>query len=527
MVYMRHPSPVRFRKKRFLAYSHVQDTVRIARWPVLWPLAVAAFLYLLLLTLGNVLLNDPDTHWQITLGQWIIAHHQVPHSDVLSYTVYGKPWISSEWLAEVLYAVAFNIGGWTAVVILTAAAIASAFGLLMRFLLERLALTPALLLTTGAFIVASPHFLARPHALAYPIMVTWVAGLVRALDQRRPPPFALLPVMTLWANLHGSFTLGLALLAPVALEALWNAPSQRMSVALRWGLFGILAVVAASVTPYGPEPILVTARVLGLGRALALIPEWQPQDFATLSRFELCLLLGVGAALYFRLTLPPVRLLVVLGLVYMALTHVRNGEVLGLLAPLFIAAPLAPQIKGCDGKQTGECNEHLLPSLALILVLFLVAVKVSYTSDYQPQAAVTPVRAVAALEASGAKHVLNSYIFGGYLIASGIKPFIDGRTELYGEKFVLSHDRAVKLHDVGAFFSLLKNYDIDATMLAPDTPAVGLLDCLKGWKRLYTDDVAVVHLKAAARNCGPERAVLCCNKPAKAKSESPLMDNLR
>ena len=495
-----HAAPVArpISEKRFLAYSHVQDTVRITRWPVLWPLAVAAFLYLILLTLGNVLLNDPDTHWHITLGQWIITHHQVPLSDVLSYTMNGKPWISSEWLAEVLYAKAFNLGGWSAVVILTAAAIASAFGLVTRFLLERLALTPALLLTTGAFMLASPHFLARPHALAYPIMVAWVAGLVRALDERRPPPFALLPLMTLWANLHGSFTLGLALLAPVVLEALWNAPSQRTSVALRWGLFGILAIVAASVTPYGPESILVTFRVLGLGRALALIPEWQPQDFATVTSFQLCLLLSIGVVLYLRLTLPPTRIVVVLGLLYMALSHVRNGEVLGLLAPLFIAAPLAPQIKGCDGRQTGECNEHLLPSLALILTLFLVTVDVSYTSDYQPQAAVTPARAVAALKASGAKHVLNSYIFGGYLIASGIKPFIDGRTELYGEKFVLSHDRAVKLRDLGAFFSLLKNYDIDATMLAPNTPAVGLLDRLKGWKRVYTDDVAVVHLKTGA-----------------------------
>ena len=482
-----------------MTYSHVQDAVRIAHWRVPWPLAVAALFYLLLLILGNGLLNDPDTHWQIALGRWIMAHHQVPHSDVFSYTMHGKPWISSEWLAQVLYANAFAIGGWSAVVVLAAAAIAGAFGLLTRFLFERLALTPVLVLAAAAFVLASPHFLARPHALALPVMVAWVAGLVRALDQRRLPSFALLPVMMLWANLHGSFTFGLALLAPIVLEALWNAPpSQRISVALRWGLFAMLAVIAASVTPYGPESILVTFRVLGLGRALALIPEWQPQDFATVTGFELCLLLGIGGALYLRLNLPPIRILVLLGLLCMALAHIRNGEVLGLLGPLFIAAPLASQIEGCDGRRTGEGNGHLLPSLALILALCLETVGVSYTSDYQPRAAVTPTRAVAALEASGAKHVLNSYVFGGYLIASGIKPFIDGRTELYGEKFVLSHDRAVKLQDVGAFFWLLKNYDIDATMLAPDAPAVGLLDRLKGWNRVYADNVAVVHVRTGA-----------------------------
>jgi hypothetical protein len=56
----------------------------------------------------------------------------------------------------------------------------------------------------------------------------------------------------------------------------------------------------------------------------------------------------------------------------------------------------------------------------------------------------------------------------------------------------------VKLQDVGAFFWLLKNYDIDATMLAPDAPAVGLLDRLKGWNRVYADNVAVVHVRTGA-----------------------------
>ncbi|MGD0025559.1 MAG: hypothetical protein ABSC37_13215 [Xanthobacteraceae bacterium] len=145
-----------------MTYSHVQDAVRIAHWRVPWPLAVAALFYLLLLILGNGLLNDPDTHWQIALGRWIMAHHQVPHSDVFSYTMHGKPWISSEWLAQVLYANAFAIGGWSAVVVLAAAAIAGAFGLLTRFLFERLALTPVLVLAAAAFVLASPHFLARP-----------------------------------------------------------------------------------------------------------------------------------------------------------------------------------------------------------------------------------------------------------------------------------------------------------------------------------------------------------------------------
>jgi hypothetical protein len=79
-----------------------------------------------------------------------------------------------------------------------------------------------------------------------------------------------------------------------------------------------------------------------------------------------------------------------------------------------------------------------------------------------------------------------------------VKPFIDGRTELYGEAFVLRHDRAVNLRDVGAFLRLLRDKDIDVTLLAPAAPANGLLDRLKGWQRVYADNIAVVHVRRAA-----------------------------
>jgi hypothetical protein len=94
--------------------------------------------------------------------------------------------------------------------------------------------------------------------------------------------------------------------------------------------------------------------------------------------------------------------------------------------------------------------------------------------------------------------VLNAYNFGGYLIASGVKTFDDGRTELYGEKFLLRLDRALELNNVGTLLRLLKQYHIDATLLAPKAPANSLLARLKGWKRIYADDVAVVYLKTGA-----------------------------
>ena len=70
----------------------------------LLPLWIGVGVYALFVLAGNRLLIDPDTMWQITVGQWIIDHRAVPTTDVYSFTMRGQPWISTQWLAQVLYA---------------------------------------------------------------------------------------------------------------------------------------------------------------------------------------------------------------------------------------------------------------------------------------------------------------------------------------------------------------------------------------------------------------------------------------
>ena len=85
--------------------------------------------------------------------------------------------------------------------------------------------------------------------------------------------------------------------------------------------------------------------LLGLGPALSLIGEWQPADFSHIAGAgDWRSSLGLGLALCRGFTLPPVRILILLGLMHLALSAERNGEILGLLAPLFLAAPLARQL---------------------------------------------------------------------------------------------------------------------------------------------------------------------------------------
>lgn len=460
------------------------------------PVGVAAGVFTLMLVVGASLLRDPDTYWHLVVGQWIVANGAFPHVDFLSHTFAGQPWIAKEWLSQVLYAGAYAAAGWAGIVALACAAIAAAFALLVRTLRERLALVPSLVLTTAALVLAAPHLVARPHALALPVMVAWFAGLVRALDEGREPSLMLLPLMLLWANLHGGFTLGLVFIAPIAAEAVWNASvAERKALALRWLRFAGLALLCASVTPYGPESILVTYRILSLGAALSSIGEWRPQDFTRVGAFEIVMLLGIAYALWHGVRLPPLRIAMVLGLLHLALSHVRNAELLGLLAPLFFAAPVARQLLPMEPVTVPAFSRAV--DGVLVAMLAGAALVTAYAQLFAPSAAITPDAAVREVKAIG-RPVLNDYDLGGYLIFAGVAPFIDGRTELYGEKFYMRYERAVSLQNLPDFLALLDEYRIGTTLLSPSTPAVALLDRLPQWERVYADAIAVVHRRRAA-----------------------------
>ena len=478
------------------------DSARSAFQAAILPFLVAGMAYLVVLSVGGKLLNDPDSYWHIVVGRWIVENATLPHADPFSFTMHGTPWIAKEWLSQILYAAAYNLAGWPGMAILAAGAAALALGLLARFLLDEIGPLPVIVLSAGAFMLATPHLLARPHVLAFPVMVAWVAGLVRAVDRGHAPSFWLLPLMVLWANLHGGFTFGLFMVGAIALDAIVEAePERRLRTAFVWLRFAVLAVIAGCITPYGWESMLVTRSVLGLGDALSIIGEWRPADFSQLGGLELALLVGIGFLLWRGFVLRPVRILILLGLVHMALSHERNAELLGLLAPLFLAAPIAQQFPSlAAGEPAG--SRRLISGLTAILVLTALApatFALAEIGKFAPAARITPAAAVDALKRSGAGPVLNSYDFGGYLVYAGVAPFIDGRTELYGGDFTASHHRAVTLSDLNGFVSLLEAHRIGATLLTPATPAVALLDRLPGWQRLYADDIAVVHIRAPAR----------------------------
>ncbi len=476
------------------------------------PLILGVLLFICLVNAdGMPLLGDPDSHWHIAVGNWMLAHRTVPDVDPFSFTFLGEPWIAKEWLSQLLLALAYDGLGWMGVVALGAAAVAASFALLLRLLLRDLKPLPALMFTIGAAVMMAPHILARPHVLAFPFMLVWVAGLVRAVEERRAPEPLLLLAMLFWANMHGGFTLGLMLAGAFALEALVGArdPAERRSLFFAWLKFGVASLLVACITPYGPESILVTGRIFGLGDVLNTIAEWKSPDFQKQPAQEIVLLVALYLALSRGLKLPLLRLLIVIGLLHLYLRHARNAELLATLAPLALAPLLARQFPvlardaqaaatGLAGRLGQLARPAGAAAIALgLAVMALFATVMLRTVDLQPPAAIMPQAALDWARQNGLlqRPMLNHYNFGGYLIGAGVPTFIDGRAELYGGDFIKRYNEAIGLRGETKLEDLLERHRIGWTFLTKDAPANRLLAHLPGWRQAFSDDQATIFVR--------------------------------
>src|SRR5262245_11626386 len=121
--------------------------------------------------LNRRFLVDPDTYWHIATGNWILAEHAFPRHDIFSHTAAGQPWVSLEWLAQIILAWTYDRSGWRGLVVLSGLVIALTFVLLYKLLSRKLHATVALGAAAIWLPFAPNQFLARPHLLTFPIIV--------------------------------------------------------------------------------------------------------------------------------------------------------------------------------------------------------------------------------------------------------------------------------------------------------------------------------------------------------------------
>jgi hypothetical protein len=223
------------------------------------------------------------------------------------------------------------------------------------------------------------------------------------------------------------------------------------------------------------------------------IGEWQASDFTSLSPFAIALLVTIGALALGRIRIAWPRLVILLAILWLALSHGRHQMLLGVTAPILLAASLA--------RPWPATEEPAKPLYALLaaagfaaLIIARLAVPVARGDD-----PISPVTALGHVPRFVRETpVLNDYAFGGYLIWNGVKPFVDSRADLYGDIF-LENYAALTSPDKDALAGVLAFYHARWTIFRSDQPVVKLMDSMPGWKRFYADKLAVVHVRQDMR----------------------------
>ena len=181
----------------------------LRRDPLRTAFIALALVYALLAGLKTV--ADYDLGWQLATGRYILEHHSIPSTDVLSSTARGNEWIYPPGSGILLYAIHHHLGGWSALSWLNALACLATIALLV-FSGGRLTALLALLAVPAISYRTEP----RSELFTTVLFAAFFGILWRHHRGDRARLWLLPLLMALWVNLHTGFAAGLALIAGYA-----------------------------------------------------------------------------------------------------------------------------------------------------------------------------------------------------------------------------------------------------------------------------------------------------------------------
>jgi tetratricopeptide (TPR) repeat protein len=231
-----------------------------------YPVVRSIFILLVLLSAlfaGLHTVADNDMGWHLATGRYVVQHHQIPRTDVLSFTSAGKPWAYPPFAGVLLYLTycAFGYAGLSWFCALACLAV-------VAYLVRRGDLGSAVLAMLAVHSIAART---TPRAdLFSTVFFAFFLGELWAYHRgTRSRPWLLPVVMLFWVNLHPGFIAGLgaigAYLLVEALDLLFAARRQAVLLRLR-RVWPWLAVCGAAtlVNPWGPRIYVASLTLSGL-----------------------------------------------------------------------------------------------------------------------------------------------------------------------------------------------------------------------------------------------------------------------
>lgn len=455
--------------------------------------------------------GDPQMHWRF--GEHMLQTGRIIRTDVFSHTAFGKPYITKEWLAEVVFAIAGRAAGLFGLCVVTALLIATTYTVLHRQLVrEGNDVLVAAVVSLLAAWAGAIHWLARPHVFTFLIALLWNSALRRfERDGRTGPLAATLGVLMLcWVNLHGGFMMGFVILGAywlgAVVEAVWPAnltlrPAARRRIVILTSV-GLLCLAVSAVNPNGFRLHWHNLQFFNCAYLMSTVDEFKSPDFQSPGLYGCLIWMGVllmAMAFRQRPKRPASSVILMALWVYFGLHSVRNFPLLAILT----APMVAPAFSGWIRSRWRPFSERMsrmnaqsggwpvVGAVALAVVVFM-PYPMSLPADCWPVAAVDFIKNQPGRFQG---NMFNPHTWGGYLIRvlPEHKVFSDGRADFYGEAFV---------HEMNAMTALqpgwqktLEKYRVRWTLVPTVHRLNQVLALVPGWQRVYSDPVATIFVR--------------------------------
>jgi hypothetical protein len=464
-----------------------------------------AFLSLVFMALRPM--TDSDTWWHLRTGQWILDHHALPEEDRFSFTREGEPWYYPGWLAEILMAETFSLGGLAALNLLFSGVIVLSFGLVSLSMKGNPFLRAGVLVLAAA--ASEIYWSARPQLFTFLFSACFFLCLRKFLWENRNVLWILPPVMALWVNMHPGFAVGYILLLiavigqGIAFLAHRGARPPDMGKKLVWLVGILLACLAATVpNPRGLAVLGYPFQTVSIQFLQNFIQEWQSPDFHYLQAqlFLVLFFLAWTSVAFSPREMDLMDFLYLAVISYMGFLAWRNTNLLSIIAPAVILKYGQPILDRYFPRWDPDHAVSKIQSAihTMLAGLLTVAVLILGTSSLSPASLEASIRRQAPVDAVAylAGHpvpgrLFNSYNFGSYLLWNlpSVPVFVDGRTDLYNDEILSQYVTVVDARE--GWREILQKWKIGAVLVEPTAPIRELL-LAEGWTVYYEDPQAVI-----------------------------------
>jgi len=453
---------------------------------------------------------DLDIWWHLKVGDWIVEHHAVPHTGILSRTAADRPWAAYSWSYEVLLSRAYAWFGLVGVGMfgaLLTLAVAYAVYWMVRRLSGRFWVACILAtVTCSAFLFS---LMPRPVFLS---MILFAVTLTLILESQRLGRVELLYwlplVFLVWANCHIQFVYGIFVVGLFTgihlleqLGAHFGATPDFASPsglpARKLLLIFAACVLATCMGPYWYHLYAVVFAYAGSKFPYTFIREFQALSFRAFSNYVELLL---ASAAFFtlgrqkRVDLFKLALLTVASVV--AFRTMRDLWFLCITAAACIADAWGAEVEQREPSETFPENAALAASLAVML--FLIARNVGFDTRGLDDAmsSVFPVKAVNFLRQNPQPGPLyNTFDWGGFLTwyMPDYPVAIDGRTDLYGDELDMRFFESERGADSYIDDPYLNESGV--ILLQKEKPLATVLSADQRFQKIYEDRLAVIFVR--------------------------------